>query len=326
MEAPAKSGPPTTPNRPSLKPQVVAKSPKPNVAGNAPSKFSGGERRGDRGEQRGRGDPKRGPPNNSSSRPSSGRGGAQEGRNRLVRGGERDDRDRKNRWSTVGSNQRTDRRDRGRDGGREEAVEAAAQSGPLHALENPWTIWYDGPRIKSEGNAAWEQNLTEVGQFQAVEPFWQLLHSLEHPSRLELNANYHLFKRGIKPAWEDPANEGGGKWVIRIGPRDQQAVDTVWQNLCLALVGEDLGAPFDDLVTGTVLSKRRAGDRVAVWIKKPQGEGASAASAKDVVAALGDLLKAKATHGLMPATVASLKTQFQYHQSRLESLQKEDGK
>jgi hypothetical protein len=27
--------------------------------------------------------------------------------------------------------------------------------------------------------------------------------------------NLRLFKYGIKPTWEDPANERGGKWVIR---------------------------------------------------------------------------------------------------------------
>ena len=29
-------------------------------------------------------------------------------------------------------------------------------------------------------------------------------------------SNYYLFKRGIKPAWEDAANTKGGKWSIQL--------------------------------------------------------------------------------------------------------------
>lgn len=28
--------------------------------------------------------------------------------------------------------------------------------------------------------------------------------------------DYHLFKSGIKPMWEDSANRRGGKWMVRL--------------------------------------------------------------------------------------------------------------
>ncbi|WFD21323.1 hypothetical protein MCAP1_003584 [Malassezia caprae] len=55
-------------------------------------------------------------------------------------------------------------------------------------------------------------------------------------SRLEKNANYHLFKRGIKPMWEDPAN-----------------------------ANDD-----DDLVTGAVCSLRAKGDRITIWTRRKE--------------------------------------------------------
>ncbi|CAG8692284.1 14801_t:CDS:2, partial [Racocetra fulgida] len=46
---------------------------------------------------------------------------------------------------------------------------------------------------------------------------------------LSAGSNYHLFKKGIKPMWEDPANEQGGKWVIQF-PRNKtgEEINTLW--------------------------------------------------------------------------------------------------
>lgn len=44
-----------------------------------------------------------------------------------------------------------------------------------------------------------------------------------------------MFKAGIKPSWEDPANERGGKWVI---PTTKENTHQVWVKVLLAIVGE----------------------------------------------------------------------------------------
>jgi translation initiation factor 4E len=35
-------------------------------------------------------------------------------------------------------------------------------------------------------------------------------------SELSQSANFHLFKQGIEPSWEDPSNQHGGKWAFSI--------------------------------------------------------------------------------------------------------------
>tara|TARA_B110000305_G_C18913044_1_gene391575 strand:- start:120 stop:284 length:165 start_codon:yes stop_codon:yes gene_type:complete len=30
------------------------------------------------------------------------------------------------------------------------------------------------------------------------------------------NTDYMLFKKGIRPEWEDPNNRAGGKWVVTL--------------------------------------------------------------------------------------------------------------
>ena len=31
-------------------------------------------------------------------------------------------------------------------------------------------------------------------------------------SELAVKSDYHLFKKGVRPEWEDPQNKHGGKW------------------------------------------------------------------------------------------------------------------
>lgn len=52
-----------------------------------------------------------------------------------------------------------------------------------------------------------------------------------NPLALPFGSNYHFFRDGIKPAWEDPKNANGGKWTISIpkSQRDTQ-IDSYWMN------------------------------------------------------------------------------------------------
>lgn len=52
-----------------------------------------------------------------------------------------------------------------------------------------------------------------MGRIGSVEQWWGLYCHLARPSELPPLSDLHLFKLGIKPMWEDPANVNGGKWV-----------------------------------------------------------------------------------------------------------------
>ena len=39
---------------------------------------------------------------------------------------------------------------------------------------------------------------------------------MARPAELSGHCDFHLFKEGIKPLWEDDANKNGGKWMIRL--------------------------------------------------------------------------------------------------------------
>ncbi|KAG7096374.1 hypothetical protein E1B28_003818 [Marasmius oreades] len=161
---------------------------------------------------------------------------------------------------------------------------------PEHPLQHPWTIYHDtkakfphtpapGSQLLTPTSASleghfpaapvdsndYEAGLTVVGTFTTVEQFCRYFNWLKPPSKLERNSNYHLFKEGIKPMWEDPANKNGGKWVLTM-KNNPTLLDRCWSWVAMALVGEELEEDNDD-ICGAVVSLRSKVDRIQVWTR-----------------------------------------------------------
>ncbi|KAH8825942.1 translation initiation factor eIF4e [Flagelloscypha sp. PMI_526] len=150
---------------------------------------------------------------------------------------------------------------------------------PEHPLQFEWTIYFDSkvkyPYTPAPGTEAaapaavdtddYEAGLTVVGNFKTVETFCRYFNWLKPPSHLPKNSNYHLFKKGIKPMWEDPANQEGGKWVLTM--RNQpQLLDRCWSYLSMALVGQEIEEDGDE-ICGAVVSVRGKVDRIQLWTR-----------------------------------------------------------
>lgn len=115
-----------------------------------------------------------------------------------------------------------------------------------------------------ETTTEYEAGLTVIGEFGTVEQFCRYFNWLKPPSMLEKNSNYHLFKSGIKPMWEDEANANGGKWVLTM-KNNPALLDRCWQWLAMALVGEDIEE--GDEICGAVVSLRTKVDRIQLWTR-----------------------------------------------------------
>ena len=57
-----------------------------------------------------------------------------------------------------------------------------------------------------------------------------LYNNVVPPSRLNAGVDFHLFKEGIEPKWEDPRCSQGGKWVVPIAKANKGQLDTMWLN------------------------------------------------------------------------------------------------
>ncbi|PLW10385.1 hypothetical protein PCANC_01681 [Puccinia coronata f. sp. avenae] len=148
-----------------------------------------------------------------------------------------------------------------------------------HPLYSTWTLWFDNA-TKNDKAKNWDELIQQVMQVESVEEFWGLYHNIVPPSLIHVGSNYYLFKEGIKPAWEDPANAKGGSWSIQL-PRDRyrDTVDKYWLYTLLTAIGETFETPytandkppatmsFTDEVTGVVISARRMFFRISIWTR-----------------------------------------------------------
>ncbi|KAF5202896.1 Eukaryotic translation initiation factor 4e [Thalictrum thalictroides] len=152
--------------------------------------------------------------------------------------------------------------------GAEVAAETTTTKIP-HELARNWTFWFDNQSKPKQG-AAWGTSLRKIYTFDTVEDFWCLYDQIFRPSKLVANADFHMFKAGIEPKWEDPECANGGKWSVTSSRKGN--LDTMWLETLMALIGEN----FDesDEICGVVASVRQRADKLALWTKNAPNEAA----------------------------------------------------
>ena len=80
-------------------------------------------------------------------------------------------------------------------------------------------------------------------------------------------SDYHFFKDGIRPVWEDEENKQGGKWIMRL---KKGVADRYWEDLLLALIGDQFAEASEE-VCGAVVSVRSGEDVFSIWTKNNGG-------------------------------------------------------
>ncbi|KAI9229805.1 MAG: translation initiation factor eIF 4e-like domain-containing protein [Piptocephalis tieghemiana] len=134
-----------------------------------------------------------------------------------------------------------------------------------HALRHQWTLWFMH-RTPGQKITDYEAAIKRIATFATIEEFWQVHQHLVRPNDLPNISDYHLFKAGVRPVWEDDANIKGGKWIVRL---KKGLASRYWESLMIAVVGDqfDLG----DEICGAVLSMRNSEDILSLWNKNAGG-------------------------------------------------------
>lgn len=151
-----------------------------------------------------------------------------------------------------------------------ELEEGEIPRAPRHRLEHSWTFWYDNYSAKSK-QKTWGSSLRPVYTFSTVEDFWCIYNNVIQPSQLTPGADFHCFKVGIEPKWEDPTCARGGKWSIT-SPRGKSVTDTLWLYTVLDMIGEQFNE--GDEICGAVVSIRTRLEKLALWTKTASNEAA----------------------------------------------------
>jgi translation initiation factor 4E len=143
----------------------------------------------------------------------------------------------------------------------DESLETLSNKHPLKTKYTFYFVRRQGPRSQEN----YEKNIKKIGSFATVEDFWAYYNHLVRPSDLQPSCDYHLFRSGIKPMWEDEANRKGGKFIVRI-PKKGRLASRYWEDLVLAFIGQQFAECADD-VCGVVVSVRFQEDIISVWNK-----------------------------------------------------------
>lgn len=134
-----------------------------------------------------------------------------------------------------------------------------------HPLSSTWTLWFTKPPSGKGDN--WNDLLKEVISFDSVEEFWGIYNNITPTSELPVKADYHLFKHGVRPEWEDPQNKHGGKWAYTTKERKRETIDELWLHVMLAAVGETLEDDDDGEIMGVVCNVRSKFYRIGLWTR-----------------------------------------------------------
>ena len=91
-----------------------------------------------------------------------------------------------------------------------------------HETQDEWTFWYvytlSHNEKKKQGKKGrhHEYILHEVYSFKTVEDFWAMYNNIYSVEEIMPNTDYMMFKKGIRPEWEDVNNRKGGKWCVTL--------------------------------------------------------------------------------------------------------------
>ncbi|KAJ2809231.1 eukaryotic translation initiation factor 4E [Coemansia furcata] len=140
----------------------------------------------------------------------------------------------------------------------------AADYNVMHGLNSEWTLWFDNPSRRTSASN-WTANLKEIVTIGTVEEFWGVYNNVAIAFDIPNGANFHLFRKGIRPMWEDPANANGGKWGYQFQRSIGEKVNEHWLHTLLACIGETFDSSPD--VCGAVFSNRKSCFRVAIWTR-----------------------------------------------------------
>ncbi|CAO3592181.1 unnamed protein product [Absidia cylindrospora] len=130
-----------------------------------------------------------------------------------------------------------------------------------HPLHYSWVFWFmhcsPGSKITN-----YEDQMKPIATFSSIEEFWAVYSHINRPHDLPTISDYHLFKHGVRPMWEDAANIQGGKWIVRV---KKGLASRYWENLVLAIIGDQFDV--QDEICGAVLSIRNSEDIISIWNK-----------------------------------------------------------
>ncbi|KAI9847659.1 MAG: hypothetical protein M1838_000805 [Thelocarpon superellum] len=140
-----------------------------------------------------------------------------------------------------------------------------------YPLRHEWVFWHErhdhdarSPIVGKTGAApAYEETLVQLMTASTVKKFWETTNNFDIAT-MKLRDSFHLFKKTVKPVWEDPRNVRGGSWTFRL---NKSMSAQAWTRVQLMAIGEALQDVVEagDDICGVSISVRFNSHLVSVW-------------------------------------------------------------
>eukprot|EP01105_Mastigella_eilhardi_P025599 TRINITY_DN701_c0_g1_i19.p2 TRINITY_DN701_c0_g1~~TRINITY_DN701_c0_g1_i19.p2 ORF type:complete len:300 (-),score=64.32 TRINITY_DN701_c0_g1_i19:1340-2239(-) len=105
-------------------------------------------------------------------------------------------------------------------------------------------------------------SLQQFGMFASIQEFWQSwCEMLQLFDPFRQGSSVHVFRQGVSPTWEDPANCNGGKFSFGLKNLRPEEVRHTWFALVIAM----MFGLIDEEISGVILHVRDWGCQFSVW-------------------------------------------------------------
>ncbi|EPY31713.1 translation initiation factor 4E [Strigomonas culicis] len=152
-------------------------------------------------------------------------------------------------------------------------------------LDDLWCLFY----LPQVGESIQEDtyNPTLVFRIDSVPTFWKVANNIPQPTQLP-QCTLYLFRDGIDPRWEDPANLSGGIVKVKINHShatvfndysadpnaadSQETINEAWELLLCRTIGDSWSSSVRGLVNGIALKVRGRAYVLEVWVTRQTQE------------------------------------------------------
>ena len=119
---------------------------------------------------------------------------------------------------------------------------------------------------KSKQFEEFEANMKQMGEFNTGEDFWSYYELMKKPTEISQGCQFFCFKKGIRPFWDDPKNQGGCKYSLSL--KKQEESNPYWENMLIGFIRTPENFP----VNGVTINIRACELILAAWLRKSTEE------------------------------------------------------
>ena len=106
------------------------------------------------------------------------------------------------------------------------------------------------------------EKIIKIADVENMSEFWQVFQHLKKPNQCPIGTDYHIFKKGIIPMWEDEKNKHGGKLSVLL---TWKLTNIIWEEATFNFAKGLL--PHYEYINGIVISMRPKFAVLSFWIK-----------------------------------------------------------